>query len=152
MRLLHAGVHHGLRRPAAAQSEAHRDRDPRGLGQQHLPVHGLREDHRGRAACVPPACHRRGGEPMNEIARVHNIGGYVPMVDGPEKVSGRAKYTADLIQSQMLAGRIYRSPYAHAEIIEVDTAEAAKVAGVLALVTGADCAKAFGVPPIASTE
>src|SRR5438132_13274516 len=89
---------------------------------------------------------------MNEIARIHNIGGYVPMVHGPEKVSGRAKYTADLIQSQMLAGRIYRSPYAHAEIIEVDTAEAAKVSGVLAIVTGADCAKTFGVLPIARSE
>jgi hypothetical protein len=34
---------------------------------------------------------------VNEIAPVHNIGSYVPMVDGPEKVSGRAKYTADFI-------------------------------------------------------
>ena len=46
---------------------------------------------------------------MNEVARIRSIGGYVPMVDGPEKVSGRAKYTADLIQPGMLAGRIYRS-------------------------------------------
>jgi len=89
---------------------------------------------------------------MNEIARIHNIGGYVPMVDGPEKVSGSAKYTADLIQPQMLAGRIYRSPYAHAEILEVDTSEAAKVPGVLAIVTGADCARTFGVLPIARSE
>ena len=58
---------------------------------------------------------------MNEIARIaHPIGAYVPMVDGPEKVSGRAKYTADVLQPGMLAGRIYRSPYAHAEIIDVD--------------------------------
>ncbi len=89
---------------------------------------------------------------MNEIARIHNIGGYVPMVDGPEKVSGRAKYTADLIQPQMLAGRIYRSPYAHAEIIDVDISEAAKLPGVLAIVTGADCARTFGVLPIARSE
>ena len=34
---------------------------------------------------------------MNEIAPIHPIGAYVPMVDGPEKVSGRAKYTADFI-------------------------------------------------------
>ena len=27
----------------------------------------------------------------------HNIGGYIPMIDGPEKVSGRAKYTADIV-------------------------------------------------------
>ena len=37
---------------------------------------------------------------MNEVARTGSIGGYVPMVDGPEKVSGRAKYTADLHPSQ----------------------------------------------------
>jgi hypothetical protein len=34
---------------------------------------------------------------VNEIVPAHNIGGYVPMIDGPEKVSGRAKYTADII-------------------------------------------------------
>ncbi len=89
---------------------------------------------------------------MNEIAPMHSIGTHVPMVDGPEKVSGRAKYTADLIAPQTLAGRIYRSPYAHAEIVEVDTSEAAKVPGVVAIVTGADCARTFGVLPIARSE
>ncbi len=89
---------------------------------------------------------------MNEIAPMHSIGTHVPMVDGPEKVSGRAKYTADLIAPQMLVGRIWRSPYAHAEILEVDTSEAAKVPGVVAIVTGADCARTFGVLPIARSE
>src|SRR6516162_7874415 len=74
------------------------------------------------------------------------------MVDGPEKVSGRAKYTADLIIPGMLAGRIFRSPYSHAEILEVDIAEAAKLPGVKAIVTGAECDKAFGVLPVARTE
>ncbi len=83
---------------------------------------------------------------------VHTIGGYVPMVDGPEKVSGRAKYTADFIEPGTLAGRIYRSPYAHAEILEVDTAAAAALPGVVAIVTGADCDKTFGVLPVARTE
>jgi 4-hydroxybenzoyl-CoA reductase subunit alpha len=89
---------------------------------------------------------------MNETAPMHPIGGYVPMVDGPEKVSGRAKYTADFIAPGMLAGRIYRSPYAHAEILEVDVAEALALRGVLAVVTGADCDKPFGVLPIARNE
>ena len=89
---------------------------------------------------------------MNEITPAHNIGGYVPMVDGPEKVSGRAKYTADFLAPGMLAGRIYRSPYAHAEIIEVDVAEALALPGVLAIVTGADCDKPFGVLPVARNE
>ncbi len=89
---------------------------------------------------------------MNKIVPAHNIGDYVPMVDGPEKVSGRAKYTADLFAPGTLAGRIFRSPYAHAEILEVDTSDAARLPGVKAVITGADCDKTFGVLPVARTE
>src|SRR5712672_399206 len=89
---------------------------------------------------------------MNEIVPTRNIGDYVPMVDGPEKVSGRAKYTADLITPGMLAGHIFRSPYAHGEIVAVDVSEAAKLPGVKAIVTGADCDQTFGVLPIARSE
>ncbi|HXX02751.1 MAG TPA: molybdopterin cofactor-binding domain-containing protein, partial [Xanthobacteraceae bacterium] len=89
---------------------------------------------------------------MNEIVPARSIGDYVPLVDGPEKVSGRAKYTADFILPGMLAGRIFRSPCAHAEILEVDVSEAARLPGVKAIVTGADCDKGFGVLPIARTE
>jgi hypothetical protein len=35
---------------------------------------------------------------MNATSPMHPIGGHVPLLDGPEKVSGRAKYTADLIE------------------------------------------------------
>src|SRR6202022_2777756 len=69
-----------------------------------------------------------------------------------DKVSGRAKYTADLIVPGMLAGRIYRSPYSHAEILDVDISEASRLPGVKALVTGDDCDKTFGVLPIARSE
>ncbi len=89
---------------------------------------------------------------MNEVVPAHNIGHYVPLVDGPEKVSGRAKYTADILQPGMLAGRIFRSPYSHGEIVEVDVTAAAKLPGVKAIVTGADCDKTFGVLPIARSE
>jgi 4-hydroxybenzoyl-CoA reductase subunit alpha len=89
---------------------------------------------------------------MNEIVAAHSIGDYVPMIDGPEKVSGRAKYTADLIVPGALVGHIFRSPYSHAEILDVDISEAMKLPGVKAIVTGADCDKGFGVLPIARTE
>jgi 4-hydroxybenzoyl-CoA reductase subunit alpha len=89
---------------------------------------------------------------VNDVASVHSIGGYVPMVDGPEKVSGRAKYTADVIRPGVLAGRIYRSSYAHGDILEVDVSAAARLPGVKAIVTGADCDKTFGVLPIARSE
>jgi 4-hydroxybenzoyl-CoA reductase subunit alpha len=89
---------------------------------------------------------------VNELAAGHTIGGYVPMVDGPDKVSGRAKYTADFLAPGLLAGRIFRSPYSHAEILEVDVSAALRLPGVKAIVTGADCDKTFGVLPIARSE
>jgi 4-hydroxybenzoyl-CoA reductase subunit alpha len=89
---------------------------------------------------------------MNEVAPAHTIGAYVPMVDGPDKVSGRARYTADLIGPSLLAGRILRSPCSHAEIIEVDVSAALQLPGVKAIITGADCDKTFGVLPIARSE
>ena len=89
---------------------------------------------------------------ITDIVPTSTIGGYVPMIDGPEKVSGRARYTADLIAPGMLAGRIFRSPYAHGEIVEVDVSAALEVPGVKAIVTGADCDRTFGVLPIARSE
>ena len=83
---------------------------------------------------------------------VRSIGEYVPMIDGPEKVSGAARYTADFVEGDALEAAILRSPYAHAEILEVDTSEAEAMPGVRAVVTGADCDKTYGVLPIARGE
>ena len=83
---------------------------------------------------------------------VHSIGAYVPMVDGPEKVSGRAKYTADFVDGEALEAAIFRSPYAHAEILRVDIEDALKVPGVRAIVTGDDCDMTYGVLPVAYSE
>jgi len=89
---------------------------------------------------------------VNEIAATRSIGGYVPMVDGPDKVSGRAKYTADFATPGALVGRICRSPYSHAEIVELDVSAALRLPGVVAVVTGADCDKTHGVLPVARSE
>lgn len=75
-----------------------------------------------------------------------------PLVDGIEKVTGRARYTADLDGPETLVGRILRSPHAHAEIVAIDVSAAARYPGVKAVVTGADCDKTYGVLPIAMNE
>src|SRR5499427_8746056 len=113
-------------------------------------MHWLRENHRGGE--VGGSARQTGRRAMNKPLPAHNIGSYVPMIDGPDKVSGRAKYTADILAPNMLAGRIYRSPYSHGEIVAVDVTEALKVPGVISIVTGADCDKTFGVLPIARSE
>jgi len=52
----------------------------------------------------------------------------------------------------MLAACIFRSPYSHGEILDIDVSQARDLPGVKAIVTGADCDKTFGVLPVARTE
>jgi CO/xanthine dehydrogenase Mo-binding subunit len=58
--------------------------------------------------------------------------------DGIDKVTGRAKFGADVFLPGMLVGKILRSPHAHAIIKSIDTSEAEKLPGVKAVVTRAD--------------
>jgi xanthine dehydrogenase YagR molybdenum-binding subunit len=58
------------------------------------------------------------------------IGKRISRLDGPAKVSGRAKYSYDMNPPGLLIGKIYRSPYAHAKITAIDTSEAEKMPGV----------------------
>jgi len=75
-----------------------------------------------------------------------------PLIDGIEKVTGRARFTADLPAAQALAGEILRSPHAHAEIVRVDASRARALAGVRAVITGEDCDVPYGILPIAHNE
>src|SRR2546428_14173793 len=67
--------------------------------------------------------------------------------DAYAKVSGQTKFADDLALPRMLFGRILRSPYPHARLLQVDTSRARAHAGVLAVVTGEDKPGEFGVFP-----
>lgn len=54
-------------------------------------------------------------------------------VDGPMKASGRAKYSSDFTQKDLLFGALLSSPHAHARVTSIDTSEAEKVPGVTAV-------------------
>jgi 4-hydroxybenzoyl-CoA reductase subunit alpha len=82
----------------------------------------------------------------------HSVGERKPLVDGIEKVTGRARYTADLPLGPALVGRILRSPVAHGIIRSIDTSRALAIPGVRAVVTGQDFAAPYGVIPIAQNE
>ncbi|MGI3209736.1 xanthine dehydrogenase family protein molybdopterin-binding subunit [Roseovarius tibetensis] len=58
--------------------------------------------------------------------------------DGIDKVTGRARFGADMVLPGMLTGRILRSPHAHARIRSIDTSKAEALSGVKAVVTRAD--------------
>ena len=59
-------------------------------------------------------------------------------VDGREKVTGQALYTADVQVDRRAYGKLVLSPYAHARIGAVDKSAAVETPGVLGVFTGAD--------------
>jgi len=70
------------------------------------------------------------------------IGQRIPRQDARAKVTGAARYTADLKLPGLLHGAMVRSPLPHARIVHVDTSRAEALPGVRCVVTGA------GVPSI----
>ena len=66
------------------------------------------------------------------------VGSSVPRAEGADKVIGRTLYAADVALPGTLWGKILRSPYPHARILRMNTANAHKVPGVKAIVTGED--------------
>jgi len=58
--------------------------------------------------------------------------------DGLDKVTGKARFGADLTLPGMLEGAVARSPHAHARIVSIDTTAAEAMTGVHAVITAAD--------------
>ncbi len=63
------------------------------------------------------------------------VGKSLPRVDSLSKVTGEAKYDCDFRIQGMLHGKILRSPYAHARILNIDTSKAERLPGVKAVIT-----------------
>src|SRR5262245_13333515 len=84
---------------------------------------------------------------MNDVAmkglgeRTFKVVGTRPVrPDGVDKVTGRAKFGADLHLPNMLVGKVLRSPHAHARIKSIDVSKAQAFPGVKAIITSADFA------------
>ena len=60
--------------------------------------------------------------------------------DAADKVTGRARFGADIHMPRLLHGKILRSPHAHARIRSIDPSRALALSGVKAVVTSADLA------------
>lgn len=80
------------------------------------------------------------------------IGKPTAMVDAAEKTTGSGKYTDDLSVPGMLLGKILHSPYPHARIKAIDTSEAEKLDGVVAVAVGQDAPKTYGILPVGHDE
>src|SRR5229473_288828 len=69
------------------------------------------------------------------MAEYQVIGKPVPRVDAIDKVTGAARYAADMNLPGMLWGKFVRSPYPHARIKRIDTSKAEALPGVRVVIT-----------------
>ncbi|HTV37238.1 MAG TPA: xanthine dehydrogenase family protein molybdopterin-binding subunit, partial [Xanthobacteraceae bacterium] len=69
------------------------------------------------------------------------IGRSVPRPNLERLTAGRGQYVTDVVLPRMAHVAFVRSPHAHAGIKNIDTAQAKKAPGVVAVVTGAELAK-----------
>jgi carbon-monoxide dehydrogenase large subunit len=65
------------------------------------------------------------------------LGNHVPRVEDPDLVTGRSRYVDDIRVDDRTHAVFVRSPMAHARILGIDTAEAERAPGVLAVHTAA---------------
>ena len=63
------------------------------------------------------------------------VGRSIPRAEGVEKVTGKARFTADLDFPGLLEGRVLRSPFPHALIESIDAGEARALPGVHGVLT-----------------
>jgi CO/xanthine dehydrogenase Mo-binding subunit len=66
------------------------------------------------------------------------IGTRIPRVEGPDRVAGRARFTADVALPNALWAAVVHSPLPHARIVRIDAAAAMAVPGVRMVLTGRD--------------
>ncbi len=62
------------------------------------------------------------------------VGQPIPRIDGPVKVTGRARYTYDQLPAGLLQGVLVRSIHPHARLLSVDITPAKKMPGVRAVI------------------
>ena len=68
------------------------------------------------------------------------VGAPVKRKEDPRLITGSSIYVDDITLPGMVHLAIVRSPYAHAKIVNIDTAEALTMPGVVSVVTGSDLA------------
>src|ERR1043166_7922962 len=78
---------------------------------------------------------------MSNAENYSVIGKRVQRIEGLDKVTGDSEYVADIYLPGVLVGKVLRSPYAHARILNIDTSRAEKLRGVRAVVTAEDTIK-----------
>src|ERR1700756_5948120 len=109
MWLLHSGSRRGDARALAREPRAIRLRGARSAIGQHLPLHRLRKDLRGRPTSFGLDVPTMSVAPVRRRVR-GGVGESVERPDAVPKVKGEFRYGSDLHREGMLFGTTLRSP------------------------------------------
>ena len=74
------------------------------------------------------------------------IGARLPRKEDPRLLRGRGRFGDDISVPGQLWARIFRSPYAHGQVRELDVTQAAKSPGIAAVVTAGDLPPGLVIP------
>ena len=102
---------------------------------------------------VPLDAHPHEHGEQDQVRDHAVVGHGVTRYDAPDKVTGRAKYTADIRLPGTVVGKLLGSPIAHGIIKRIDVSKARALPGVLAVITAADLPDVwYGVSPAREDE
>jgi xanthine dehydrogenase YagR molybdenum-binding subunit len=111
--------------PPPAQPPAGAQQPPAGGGRPAAPQTQQQGGGRGGAPQVPPVDPKYNWPSTPRTV----VGKPVKRIDGPDKVTGKAKYTFDIKRPGMVYARAVRSPYPRAKIVSIDFSAAQRVPG-----------------------
>src|SRR5262249_2433187 len=103
-----------------------------------------RAAHSGSTEVLAP----RLSSQTSPVTALNVVGHETARIDAIERVSGRARYTADVSLPGMLFARVLRSPHPHAKIRSIDVTRAQALPGVKAIVTHENCSVVWGAGSI----
>jgi putative selenate reductase molybdopterin-binding subunit len=90
--------------------------------------------------------------PARRAGSLQTVGHPTPRIDGVERVTGKAVYTADVKLPGMLYARVLRSPHPHARIKSIDVSKARALPGVKAIISHENCRVQWGAGSIAGGQ
>ena len=77
-------------------------------------------------------------QPQKSATDLSVVGKRLPKIDAPDKATGRAIYTDDIVLPNMIYGKLLLSPLPHAKIKSVKIEKAKSLPGVKLILTGSD--------------
>ncbi len=86
------------------------------------------------------------------LPALKTLGHPTPRIDAVDRVTGKARYTRDVVLPDMLFARILRSPHPHARITSIDVSKAKALPGVKSILTHENCRVVWGAGSIAGGQ